>query len=116
MLLRVIRHPIAAALLCLAIASSARAGVPVTHTLQLDPDQPPTIGPIEIPSGERIARVQVVSLECAEDGVRAPADVAVRVAYQGFERGRHVAWLALPDGRGLSVDHARHAVRVQVLL
>src|ERR1043166_9244949 len=101
MLLRVIRLPVFTALLVLAFVSTARAGVIVTRSLKVDPDRLPAVGPLDIPDGQRIARVEVVSLECANDGARAPADLVVRIGYVGFQRGRHLAWLELPNGSGL---------------
>src|SRR5258706_2574727 len=116
MLLRLIRPRIVPSILALALVSTARAGVTVSRTLQVDPDRLPAAGPLELPAGERIARVQVISLECAEDGARAPAGVTVRVGYQGFQRGRHLAWLELPDGCGLPPEHSRHAMQLRVRL
>ena len=116
MQLRMTRLLTAASILALALSSAARASVTVTRTLRLDPDHLPAAGPFEIPAGERIARVEAISLECSEDGARAPSGISVRVGYQGFERGRHVAWLELPDGCGLPVEHARHAMQLRVLL
>src|SRR5437762_2650853 len=120
MFLRLTHRLSAASLLALSLVCAARAGVRETRTLRVDADHPSAVGPIEIPAGERIARAEAISVECAEDGARAPAGVTVRVGYQGFERGRHLAWLELPDGCGLAVEHARHAARhaarLQVLL
>src|ERR1051326_109335 len=113
MLLRVIRLPGLAALLLLALVSPARAVVTVTRTLQVDPDRLPAAGPLDLPDGQRITRVEVVSLECAEDGARAPAGITVRIGYQGFQRGRHLAWLQIPDGCGLPAGHARHAMELR---
>ncbi|HEY6195601.1 MAG TPA: C25 family cysteine peptidase [Candidatus Eisenbacteria bacterium] len=96
--------------------SPARAVVTVTRTLQVDPDRLPAAGPLDLPDGQRITRVEVVSLECAEDGARAPAGITVRIGYQGFQRGRHLAWLELPDGCGLPAGHARHAMELRVRL
>jgi hypothetical protein len=116
MLPRVNRHLCTCLILGLALVSTARAGVTLTRTLKIDPDHLPAAGPLEIPPDERLAGAEVLSLICAEDGARAPAGVRVGVGYQGFERGRHLAWLGLPDGCGLPVEHARHAVQLQVLL
>src|SRR5688572_17513924 len=102
MLLRVIRHLVVASVIALALVSIARAGVTLDRTLRVEPDRLPAAGPIELPAGKRAARVSVVSLECAEHGARAPAGVAVQLGYQGFERGRAIAWLELPAGSGLS--------------
>src|ERR1043166_4429674 len=116
MLLRVIRLPGFAALLLLALGRPARAVVTVTRTLQVDPGRLPAAGPLDLPDGQRITRVEVVSLECAEDGARAPAGITVRIGYQGFQRGRHLAWLELPDGCGVPAGHARHAMELRVRL
>src|SRR5262249_39667475 len=116
MLRRVVRHFGTTLLLALSLASTARAGVSVTRTLRVDADRLPAAGPFEIPAGDRITRAEVISLAPAEDGTRAPAGIAVRVGYQGFERGRHMAWLELPDGAALPAAHAGHALRMQVRL
>ncbi len=116
MRLRVGRHLIAASLLALALVSTARAGTSVTRTLQLDPDRLPVTGGVESPAGQRVARVEPIALECAVDGARAPAGVTVRVGYQGFERGRNVAWLEMPEGRGLPAGHEQHPARLTVRL
>src|SRR6266516_1434249 len=107
MLLRMDRHRWAPFIVLLALASTARAGVTVTRTLLVDPDRLPATGPIEIPAGERLAGVEAVSLECTQDGAHVAGGLRVRVGYQGFERGRHVAWLELPDGTGLPIEHAQ---------
>jgi hypothetical protein len=99
-----------------ALVSTARADSALTRTVLVDPDRLPAVGPVELPVGEKLVRLEVISLECAEDGARAPAGIAVRVGYQGFERGRHLAWLELLDGCGLPVEHARHAARLRVVL
>src|SRR5438045_5906322 len=114
MLLRWLRRLAMTPTLALALVSTARAGITLTRVLQIDPEHPTTTEPIELPADQRIARVELVSLECAVDGARAPAGIAIRVGYQGFERGRHVAWLELPDGCGLSSEHTGHAVSVRV--
>jgi peptidase C25-like protein/VCBS repeat protein/flagellar hook capping protein FlgD len=116
MLLSVNRHLWLPCILALALVSTARAGVTLTRTVRVDPDHLPATEPFEIPAGERLAGVDAISLECAEDGARAVAGVSVRVGYQGFERGRHLAWLELPDGCGLPLEHARHAMQLRVLL
>jgi hypothetical protein len=105
-----------ACVLALSFVCAAHAGVSVTRTLQANPEQLPGVGPIEVPSGQRIVRAEVISLECAVDGVRAPAGTRVRIGYQGFERGKSLAWLELPDGCGLPAGHEQHAVRLQVRL
>src|ERR1041385_7852784 len=116
MLLRVTRHLGVVFLLVLSLAGTARAGVRAMRTLQVDADRLPAAGPLEIPPGERLVRAEVVSLECAEDGARAPAGIAVRVGYQGFERGQRLAWLELPEGTGLPAEHSRHRLQLRVLL
>src|SRR5215510_657314 len=116
MLPRVTRHLSAAPILALLLVAPAHAGVSITRTLRIDPDRLPAAGPIELPAGERISRVEGYSLECAEDGARAIAGVSVRVGYDGFERGRHLAWLELPDGCGLPPEHALHPVLLRVTL
>src|SRR6185436_3756266 len=116
MLLRLTRHLVAVSLLALVLVSLARAGVTVDRTLRIEPDRLPSAGPIEIPLGERVARVTVVSIECAEDGARAPVGATIRLGYQGFERGRASAWLELPSGSGLPVEHAQHALKLRVRL
>ncbi len=107
---------VAACVLVLLLVSNARAGVSVTRTLQVDAERLPVAGPIELPAGQRIARAEVVSIECALDGARANAAARVRVGYQGFERGKSFAWLDLPDGSGLPAGHEQHSVRLQVRL
>src|SRR5260221_8838453 len=116
MLLRVIRLPVFAAFLVLAVVSTARAGVTVTRTLRVDPERLPAVGPLDLPDGQSLARVEVIAVECAEDGARAPANIPVRIGYQGFQRGRHLAWLELPDGCGLPPEHSRHAMQLRVRL
>lgn len=105
-----------ACILALSFACAAHAGVRVTRTLPLDPGNPSSAGPIEVPAGQRLARVEVIALECAVDGVRAPASTQVRLGYQGFERGKRLAWLDLPNGTGLPPGHEQHAVQLQVRL
>jgi len=92
------------------------AGVTVTRTVRLDPRRAPATAPFELPVDQRIGAVEMVSAECTADGARVPAGAAIRVGYQGFERGRHVAWLELPNGCGLPADHAGHAVNLRVRL
>src|SRR5262245_15905434 len=116
MLRRVTWRLVAACALALSLVGSARAGVSVTRTLQVDPEHLPAVGPIEVPDGERILRAEVISLECAVDGVRAPAGTRVRMRHQGFLRGQGLAWLELPDGSGLPAGHEQHAARMQVRL
>jgi hypothetical protein len=116
MLPRLRPHLCAAFLVAVALVGTARADVTLTRTIAVDPDRLPAVGPVELPIGERIVRLEVVSIECVEDGARAPAGTAVRVGYQGFERGRHLAWLELPDGSGLPIEHARHPARLRVVL
>jgi hypothetical protein len=116
MLPRATRRLGTACVLTLSLVSIARAGVSVTRTVQVEPEHSPVAGPIEVPSGERIARAEVISLECAVDGVRAPAGTRVRIGYRGFERGKSLAWLELPDGSRLPAEHNQHAVRLQVRL
>ena len=117
MLPRVLRLLVTSSVLALALSSTAaRAADTVTRTLRVDPDRAPGVGPVEIPVDQRIARAEVIAIECAADGARAPAGTIVRVGYQGFQRGRHVAWLELPDGCGMPVEHARHALQLQVVL
>src|ERR1041385_5640262 len=111
MLLRVTRHLGVVFLLVLSLAGTARAGVRAMRTRQVDADRLPAAGPLEIPPGERLVRAEVVSLECAEDGARAPAGIAVRVGYQGFERGQRLAWLELPEGTGLPAEHPGNGCR-----
>ena len=106
----------AASFMALAHSGTARASVTVTRTVQVDPERLPATGPLEIPAEQSIARVEILSIECAVDGARAPAGAAVRVGYHGFERGRHLAWLELPNGCGLPAHHSQHAVRLSVLL
>ncbi len=74
------------------------------------------MAPIGVPPGQTIARVEAIALECVEDGARAPASLNVRVGYRCFERGRSVAWLELPDGSGLPVEHSHHAHQLRVRL
>src|SRR5580765_5542607 len=100
----------------LALVSTAHAGVTVTRVVQVAPERPNVTGTIELPVDMRLTRADLVSLECAVDGVRAPAGTALRIGYQGFERGRHVAWLELPDGSGLPAEHAGHAATLRVRL
>ena len=116
MLRSVARHLGAACVLALSLVSVARADASVTRTLELDPKQLPSLRPIELPTGQRLARVEVIWLECAVDGARVPAGTHVRVGYQGFERGRGRAWLELPDGFALPAGHEQHAARLQVQL
>src|SRR5712671_7381133 len=116
MLLSVNRRLCASFILALALVGTARADVTMTRTLQVDPARLPGAGPIELPAGERLVGVEAISVECAQDGARTPAGTKVRVGYQGFERGRHLAWLELPDGSGLTVEHAGHVVQLRVLL
>ena len=116
MLPRWLRRLATTSALALALANTVHAGVTVTRVVQIQPERPNVTGTIELPVDMRIARAELVSLECAVDGARAPVSTALRVGYQGFERGRHVAWLELPDGPGLAAGHATHALTLRVRL
>src|SRR5262245_10806915 len=116
MLRRMTPRVVAACVLALSLVCIARAGVSVTVTLQADPEHLPAAGPVELPAGERIVRAELLSLECAVDGARAPAATRVRIGYQGFQRGRNLAWLEMPRGFGLAAGHERHAARLHVRL
>lgn len=101
-----------ASLLALAMAGPAHAGSSMSRTLEIGPASGAAL--LEIPVDQRITGTRAASIECAVDGARAA--VTVRVGYQGFERGRHLAWLALPEGRGLPAGHEAHAARLSVEL
>ncbi|MGH7731334.1 MAG: C25 family cysteine peptidase [Candidatus Eiseniibacteriota bacterium] len=88
----------------------------MTRTLEVDPEPGPATVQMEIPHDQVVARVQVIALECAVDGARAPLGVTAHVSYQGFQDGRHLAWLELPEGRGLPPEHGTHKARVTVRL
>src|SRR5262245_16121293 len=108
------RHPIAACLLAGALAAPAHAGTPATRTLDVAAGGASRTARMEIPVDQVVARATAVELVCAVDGARAQAPVAARLSYQGFERGRHLAWLELPDGTGLPPGHEGHAARLTV--
>jgi len=116
MLLRLTRHLVAASVSALALVSIAGAGITVDRTLRVEADRLPAAGPLELPAGSRVAKVSLVSIQCAEDGARAASSVPVQLGYQGFERGRAIAWLELPAGSGLPAEHAQHALQLRVRL
>jgi len=116
MLPRLIRPLVLASTFALALASDARAGPVVERTLRIQPVQLPAVGPIEVPTGEKIVRASTISLVCAEDGASAPAAVMLQPGYQGFQRGRSLSWLELPNGTGLSAEHDQHVLELRVRL
>jgi peptidase C25-like protein/VCBS repeat protein len=107
---------IPASLLAWALVGPAWAGPSMTRTLEVAAESGPATVQMEIPPELEVARAQAIALECAVDGARASASVMVRVGYQGFQRGRHLAWLELPEGRGLPAGHDAHAARLTVQL
>src|SRR5262245_29905021 len=106
------RHLITICALAAALAGPARAGQLVTRTLDVDSRGPSPTARIEIPVDQVLAGATAIDLVCAVDGARASAPGALRVSYQGFERGRRLAWLELPDGTGLPAGHEGHAARL----
>src|SRR5262245_50546238 len=108
------RHRIAVGLLAAALAAPAHAGIPATRTLEVTPGGASRTARMEIPVDQVVARVTAIDLVCAVDGARAAAPVTARLGYQGFERGRHLAFLELPQGTGLPAGHEEHAAHLQV--
>src|SRR5580765_1382656 len=51
-------HLCLAFLVAVALVSTARADVTLTRTVAVDPDRLPAVGPLELPVGERIGRLE----------------------------------------------------------
>ncbi len=107
---------IPASLLAWALVGPAHAGPSLTRTFEIGPGPQSATVQLEIPVDQVVAGARVIAIECAVDGARATQGVTARVGYQGFERGRHVAFLDLPEGRGLPPGHEGHAARLTVQL
>ena len=110
------RRLIPAFLLAWALVSPTRAGLSMTHSFAIDPESRPASLRVEIPADQVVAGARLIALECVSDGARAPLSATARVGYQGFERGRHVAWLELPEERWLPAEHDAHPTRLTVQL
>ena len=107
---------IAALLLPLALAGFTHADPSLTRSFEIAPGRAAPPVQVEIPPEYALVGVRAIGLECAVDGARFAADVAVHVGYQGFERGRHLAWLELRSWQGLPAGHPAHAARLTVSL
>jgi len=110
------RHLITVLLVASTLTSPARAGTTLTRTLEVDPASTSAAVRIETPIDQIVARAEALELVCAVDGARLAAGAALRVSYQGFERGRHVACLGLAQGQGLPAGHEGHPARLTVRL
>ena len=88
----------------------------MTRTLEVEPGSPARAVRFELPVDRKVVRAEAVELVCAADGARPERPLALRVGYQGFERGRHLAWLVWPEGSGLPAEHAGHPLRLTVRL